>query len=69
MSLANQFRTVERDLLRDHDAHGEAEKVDLFQAKSIDEGFCILRHSCDGGGHLTGRTGDACIVGSSSLCG
>src|SRR5260370_17920823 len=60
--LADQFRTVEGDLLRDHAAEGEAEKVDLLQPQSIDEGFCILRHACEGGGHLTGRAGDACIV-------
>src|SRR6266478_4516568 len=60
--LADQFRTVEGDLLRDHAAEGEAEKVDLLQSQSIDEGLCILRHACEGGGYFTGRAGDACIV-------
>src|SRR3984957_2855104 len=60
--LADQFRTVEGNLLRDHAAEGEAEKVDLLQPQSIVKGLCILRHACEGGGHLTGRAGDACIV-------
>src|SRR5260370_1930163 len=60
--LADQFRTVEGDLLRDHAAEGETEKVDLLQPKSIDEGLCILRHACEGGGYLTGRAVDAFIV-------
>src|SRR5258707_3580460 len=60
--LADQFRTVEGDLLRDHAAEGEAEKVDLLQPQSIDEGFCILRHACEGVGHLTGRACAACII-------
>src|SRR6266851_4680865 len=60
--LADQFRTVEGDLLRDHAAEGKAEKVDVLQPQSIDEGFCIPRHACKGGGHLSGRARDACVI-------
>src|SRR5258707_9917593 len=59
---ADQFRPVEGDLLRDHAPEGKAKKVDLLQPQSIDEGFCIPRHACKGGGHLTGRARDACII-------
>src|SRR5258706_5785409 len=64
---ADQFRTVEGDLLRDHAAEGKAEKADLLQPHSIDEGFCIPRHACKGGGHLTGRALDACITEDNDL--
>src|ERR1700688_2947902 len=59
---SDQFRTVEGDLLRDHAAEGKAEKVDVLQPESIDEGFCIPRHACKGGGHLSGRACDACVI-------
>src|SRR4029077_3055111 len=34
--LANQVRTVERDLLRDHSADRETEKIDLRTSQHID---------------------------------
>jgi hypothetical protein len=41
--LANQLGTVDDNLLGNHAADGEAEKVDLLQAESIDESLCALR--------------------------
>jgi len=46
--LANQVRTVEGDLLRDHSADRETEKIDLRQPETIDERFRVLRHACKG---------------------
>src|SRR5260370_388181 len=57
---ADQFRTVEGDLLRDHAAEGKPEKVDLLQPHSIDDGFCIPLHACKGGGNLSG--GDVPVI-------
>jgi hypothetical protein len=37
--FANQVRTVECDLLRDHSADRETEKIDLRQSETIDERF------------------------------
>src|SRR6266436_9321552 len=54
--LTNQFRMVERDLLRDHSADRETEKIDLRQSETIDERFRVLRHACKGRRHFTGRT-------------
>src|SRR2546425_769364 len=60
--IANKFRTIERDLLRDHSADGEAKKVDLLQPQSVDERLGVLRHACERRGHFTSRAGDAGIV-------
>jgi hypothetical protein len=52
--LANKFRTVECDLLCDHAADGEAEKINLPQPQSTDKGFGVFRHAGDGSRHLAG---------------
>src|SRR5712692_5723849 len=65
--LANQVRTVERDLLRDHSADRETEKIDLRQPETTDERFRILRHAWKGRGHFTGRTRDTRIVEDDDL--
>src|SRR5580700_5521250 len=65
--LANQVRTVERDLLRDHSADRETEKIDLRQSETIDEGFRVLRHTCKGRWHFTGRTCDTRIIEDDDL--
>jgi len=40
--FAKQIRTVERDLLRDHSADREPEKIDLRQSETVDECFGVF---------------------------
>src|SRR6266403_2003197 len=65
--LANQIRTVECDLLRDHSADRETEKIDLRQSETIDERFRVLRHTCKGRRHFAGRARDARIIEDDDL--
>ncbi len=65
--LANQVRTVERDLLRDHSADRETQKIDLRQSETIDERFRVLRHACKGRWHVAGRTCDTRIIEGDDL--
>src|SRR5882757_1174106 len=65
--LANQVRTVERDLLRNHSADREAKKIDLRQSETIDERFRVLRHACKGRRHFAGRTRDTRVVEDDDL--
>jgi len=65
--LANQVRTVERDLLRDHSADRETQKIDLPQSDTIDERFRVLRHACKGRRHFAGRTRDTRIIEDDDL--
>src|ERR1700736_6701467 len=65
--LANEFRTVECDLLRDHSADRETEKIDLRQSETIDERFRVLRHTCKGRRHFAGRTRDTRIIEDDDL--
>src|SRR5258708_8574218 len=65
--LANQVRTVERDLLRDHSADRETQKIDLRQSETIDESFRVLRHACKGRRHVAGRTCDSRIIEEDDL--
>src|SRR5258705_12792370 len=65
--LANYVRTVEGDLLRDHSADRETEKIDLRQSETIDERFRVLRHACKGRGHFAGRTCDSRTVEDDDL--
>src|SRR5713101_2036317 len=65
--LANQVRTVECDLLRDHSPDREAEKIDLRQSDTIDERFRVLRHACKGRRHFAGRTCDSRIIEEDDL--
>src|SRR2546427_11531242 len=65
--LANELRTIERDLLRDHSADRETEKIDLRQSEAIDERFGVLRHACKGRRHFAGRTCDTRIIEDDDL--
>src|SRR5438132_9049623 len=65
--LTNQFRTVERDLLRDHSADREAEKIDLRQSETVNERFRVLRHTCESRRHFAGRTGNTRIIEDNDL--
>src|SRR4029077_1578072 len=65
--LANELRTVERDLLRDHSADRETEKIDLRQPETVDERFRVLRHTCKGRRHFAGRTRDTRIIEDDDL--
>src|SRR5439155_5108812 len=65
--FVNELRTVERDLLRDHSADRETEKIDLRQFETIDERFRVLRHACKGRRHFAGRTRDTRIVEDDDL--
>src|ERR1700692_359130 len=65
--LVNKLRTVERDLLRDHSADRETEKIYLRQSETIDERFRVLRHACKGRRHFAGRTRDTRIIEDDDL--
>ena len=65
--FANQIRTVERDLLRDHSADREPEKIDLRQSETVDECFRVLCHACKGRRHFAGRTRDTRIIEDDDL--
>src|SRR6266446_8970315 len=65
--LANELRTIERDLLRDHSADRETEKIDLRQSEAIDERFGVLCHACKGRRHFAGRTCDTRIIEDDNL--
>ena len=65
--FANELWTVERDLLRDHSADRETEKIHLRQSETIDERFRILRHACKGRRDFAGRTRDTRIIEDDDL--
>src|SRR4029077_9816992 len=65
--LTNQFRTVERDLLRDHSADREAEKIHLRQSETVNERFRVFRHACKGRRHFAGRTRNTRIIEDNDL--
>jgi hypothetical protein len=66
MSLRT-FRTVECDLLRDHSADRETEKIDLRQSEAIDERFRVLRHARKARRHFAARTRDTRIIEDDDL--
>src|SRR3989442_14844384 len=65
--FADEFRTVECDLLRDHSADRETEEIDLRQSETIDERFGVVRHSCKRRRHFAGRTRDTRIIEDNDL--
>ena len=60
--LADELGLLQRDHLRDHAAHREAEDVDLLEAQGPDERDRVTRHGLDGVRGLAGRGADAAVV-------
>jgi len=60
--LADEFGAGLRDHLRDEAAQREAEKVDLREAKGLDERDRVLRHVGDADRSLAARAPHAAIV-------
>ena len=53
---------VEREHLRDHSAHTEAEDVDLFDFQGVNEAGCYVGPACKGWWHIACGFANAVVV-------